>query len=48
MLYSLTGPDLNYQEDRGGGPDLVVGYFPKLERLSLLQVNVFVFFAFVL
>jgi hypothetical protein len=48
MLHSLTGPNLNYQEDSGGGPDLVVGYFPKLEKLSLLQMSVFVFFAFVL
>ncbi|KAG0576565.1 hypothetical protein M758_5G084100 [Ceratodon purpureus] len=31
--------DLNYQEDSGGGPDLVVGYFPKLEKLSLLQMD---------
>lgn len=31
--------DLNYQEDAGGGPDLVVGYFPKLEKLSLLQMD---------
>lgn len=37
------GPDLNYLEDSGGGPDLTVGLFPKLDKVSLLQVNDFVF-----
>lgn len=45
-FYFFTGSDLNYQEDAGGGPDLVVGYFPKLEKLSLLQVNIFVIHCF--
>jgi exosome complex component RRP41 len=30
--------DLNYIEDSGGGPDLTVGIFPKLDKVSLLQV----------
>lgn len=40
-LYTFTGPDLNYQEVSGGGPDLVVRYFPKLEKLLLLLVSSF-------
>ncbi|KAJ7533225.1 hypothetical protein O6H91_13G038500 [Diphasiastrum complanatum] len=29
--------DLNYTEDSGGGPDVTVGVFPKLDKISLLQ-----------
>jgi ribonuclease PH len=31
--------DLNYIEDSGGGPDLTVGIFPKLDKVSLLQMD---------
>lgn len=30
--------DLNYVEDSAGGPDVTVGYLPKLEKVTLLQV----------
>ncbi|KAL2632448.1 hypothetical protein R1flu_017134 [Riccia fluitans] len=31
--------DLNYLEDSGGGPDLTVALFPKLDKVSLLQMD---------
>ncbi|KAJ7533228.1 hypothetical protein O6H91_13G038500 [Diphasiastrum complanatum] len=31
--------DLNYTEDSGGGPDVTVGVFPKLDKISLLQMD---------
>ncbi|CAM6103429.1 unnamed protein product [Calypogeia fissa] len=31
--------DLNYLEDSGGGPDLTVALFPKLDKISLLQMD---------
>lgn len=39
--YLNTTPllDLNNLEDSGGGPAFVVGYFPKHDKLSLLQMD---------
>jgi exosome complex component RRP41 len=31
--------DLNYTEESGGGPDLTVALFPKLDKISLLQMD---------
>lgn len=31
--------DLNYVEDSAGGPDVTVGILPKLDKVTLLQVN---------
>ncbi|KAG6542807.1 hypothetical protein Mapa_015711 [Marchantia paleacea] len=31
--------DLNYLEDSGGGPDLTVALFPKLDKVTLLQMD---------
>eukprot|EP00246_Nothoceros_aenigmaticus_P004697 TRINITY_DN16361_c0_g2_i1.p1 TRINITY_DN16361_c0_g2~~TRINITY_DN16361_c0_g2_i1.p1 ORF type:complete len:153 (+),score=21.96 TRINITY_DN16361_c0_g2_i1:34-459(+) len=31
--------DLNYIEDSGGGPDVSVGIFAKLDKVSLLQMD---------
>lgn len=36
---AIVGLDLNNLEDSGGGPAFVVGYFPKHDKLSLLQVK---------
>ncbi|KAM3694867.1 hypothetical protein ACB098_07G086900 [Castanea mollissima] len=31
--------DLNYVEDSAGGPDVTVGFLPKLDKVTLLQVT---------
>lgn len=31
--------DLNYLEDSGGGPDVTVGLLPKIDKISLLQMD---------
>ncbi|XP_021887530.1 exosome complex component RRP41 homolog isoform X2 [Carica papaya] len=31
--------DLNYVEDGGGGPDVTVGILPKLDKVTLLQMD---------
>lgn len=31
--------DLNYIEDSAGGPDVTVGYLPKLEKMPLIQMD---------
>ncbi|CAI0453184.1 unnamed protein product [Linum tenue] len=31
--------DLNYLEDSAGGPDVTVGFLPKLDRVTLLQMD---------
>ncbi|KAM7270392.1 hypothetical protein ACFE04_029606 [Oxalis oulophora] len=31
--------DLNYAEDSAGGPDVTVGIFPKLNKVTLLQMD---------
>ncbi|XP_024541981.1 exosome complex component RRP41 homolog [Selaginella moellendorffii] len=31
--------DLNYVEDSGGGPDVTVALFPKVDKVSLLQMD---------
>lgn len=38
-ISAIVGLDLNNLEDSGGGPAFVVGYFPKHDKLSLLQVK---------
>lgn len=39
--------DLNYVEDSAGGPDVTVGFLPKLDKVTLLQViNFYSFFFF--
>ncbi|CAO2835528.1 unnamed protein product [Amaranthus hypochondriacus] len=39
--YLSTTPllDLNYVEDSAGGPDITVGLLPKLDKVSLLQMD---------
>ncbi|CAL1367793.1 unnamed protein product [Linum trigynum] len=31
--------DLNYLEDSAGGPDVTVGFLPKLDKVTLLQMD---------
>ena len=35
--------DLNYVEDSAGGPDVTVGFLPKLDKVTLLQVVLYSF-----
>nr|GFB93071.1 exosome complex component RRP41 homolog [Tanacetum cinerariifolium] len=35
----MKSTDLNYVEDSAGGPDVTVGILPKLDKVTLLQVN---------
>ncbi|XP_021748481.1 exosome complex component RRP41 homolog [Chenopodium quinoa] len=39
--YLNTTPllDLNYVEDSAGGPDVTVGFLPKLDKVTLLQMD---------
>ncbi|KAJ8775025.1 hypothetical protein K2173_020029 [Erythroxylum novogranatense] len=34
-----TDGDLNYVEDSAGGPDVTVGLLPKLDKVTLLQMD---------
>ncbi|KOM24851.1 hypothetical protein LR48_Vigan1251s000100 [Vigna angularis] len=38
-LNSTSLLDLNYVEDSAGGPDVTLGILPKLDKVTLLQVN---------
>ncbi|XP_035540720.1 exosome complex component RRP41 homolog [Juglans regia] len=40
--------DLNYVEDSAGGPDVTVGFLPKLDKVTLLQVIFEHLFLFIL
>ncbi|XP_061960603.1 exosome complex component RRP41 homolog isoform X2 [Populus nigra] len=36
---ALADADLNYVEDSAGGPDVTVGILPKLDKVTLLQMD---------
>ncbi|GAB2271781.1 Exosome complex component rrp41 [Dionaea muscipula] len=38
-LKSTPFLDLNYVEDSAGGPDVTVGFLPKLDKVTLLQMD---------